>query len=532
MNAENSSQTRFDSDDYLRLIDSRGAVIRRVLSDLQGVTALSTALDAGCGLGFFAEILREAGLSVRAFDGRTENVEEARKRFPGISFESGDIENSRICALGPSDFVLCFGLLYHLENPLLAIRNLRALTGKYLFLESMCFPSNEPWMLLREEPNQEDQSLTDLAFYPTEGCIAKMLYRAGFSAVYRLAQLPDHDQFRETSDHIRRRTVLLASFLPINVSGLVLLSEPAESRYPWVRRNPHRGLFAGRAWGFLFHHSARAKYAAFVRRFHRVFPTVPVPLRLPFGVWWLARNSALDDQLLNSSFEPAELNFVSRFVRPGMTVLDVGAHHGLYSLLMAKRIGKTGKLVSFEPSSRERRRLLRHLQINGFSDVRVESCALGDETGEAELFLLDGIHDWGNSLKPPSLGQSSRTERVQVRRLDDVLPELAITHVDFIKLDVEGAELSFLKGASETLSRTPRPAILAEVQDVRTRPWGYSAREIIRWLVQMKYEWFELSASGSLVSGLVEQQSYDSNLVALPSERIEEFQRLLAKSEI
>ena len=531
MDAKNSSLSKFDSDEYLRLIESRGAVIRRVLSDLRGVIALHTALDAGCGLGFFAEILRESGLGVRAFDGRSENVEEARNRFPGISFESGDIENPGIRALGPSDFVLCFGLLYHLENPLRAIRNLRALTGECLLLESMCFPSDEPWMLLREEPNQEDQSLTDLAFYPSEGGIVKMLYRAGFGAVYRLAQLPDHEQFRETPDHVRRRTVLLASFSPINLPGLVLLSEPVESRYPWARRYPHRHSLPRHAWRFLFHRPARAKYAAFVRRFHRTFPSIPAPLRLPFGAWWLVGNSALDAELLENCFEPGELSFVSRLVHPGMTVLDVGAHHGLYSLLMAKRIGQTGKLVSFEPSSRERRRLLRHLRINGFTNVRVESCALGSETREAELFLLDGIHDWGNSLKPPSLGQSSRSERVQVRRLDDVLPELAVSHVDFIKLDVEGAELSFLNGAAATLARTPRPAILAEVQDVRTQPWGYHAREIVRFLVRMNYEWFALSPAGSLLPVSLERDSYDSNLVALPSERLEEFQRLLAQSE-
>src|SRR5208283_130579 len=235
MSAKTSSESIFDSDYYLELIASRGMAIRRLLSELRGTTALSTALDAGCGLGFFAEILREAGLDVRAFDGRSENVEEAGKRFPGISFESGDIEDPGIRAFGPSDFVLCFGLLYHLENPLLAIRNLRALTGKCLFLESMCLPRNEPWMLLREEPNQEDQSLTDLAFYPTEGCIVKMLYRVGFGAVYRLAQLPDHEQFRETPDHIRLRTVLLASLSPIDLPSLVLVPEPTESRYPWAK---------------------------------------------------------------------------------------------------------------------------------------------------------------------------------------------------------------------------------------------------------------------------------------------------------
>jgi hypothetical protein len=53
-----------------------------------------------------------------------------------------------------------------------------------LLVESMCLPEDRPSMLLRTEPRQEDQSLTDTAFYPSEGSLVKMLYRAGFRAVY------------------------------------------------------------------------------------------------------------------------------------------------------------------------------------------------------------------------------------------------------------------------------------------------------------------------------------------------------------
>lgn len=60
--------------------------------------------------------------------------------------------------LGEFDLVLCFGLLYHLENPLLAVRHLRSLTEKCLLLESMCVPDNKPSMLLKEEPSEFDQS--------------------------------------------------------------------------------------------------------------------------------------------------------------------------------------------------------------------------------------------------------------------------------------------------------------------------------------------------------------------------------------
>jgi len=75
--------TEFDQRRYLRLINARGKTIRTVIAELNAVLRLATALDAGCGVGFFAQILQECGLRVGAFDGRLENVLEARKRFPG-----------------------------------------------------------------------------------------------------------------------------------------------------------------------------------------------------------------------------------------------------------------------------------------------------------------------------------------------------------------------------------------------------------------------------------------------------------------
>jgi SAM-dependent methyltransferase len=199
--------TPFDQRQYRRLIATRAETIRRVVGKLKPVLSLTTALDAGCGVGFFSKTLEECGLNVCAFDGRAENVVEARKRFPSVPFETADIEDRNTLELGRFDFVLCCGLIYHLENPLLAIRNLRALTGKCLLLESMCIPDKNPLMLLREEPRADDQSLTDIACYPSEGSLVKMLYRSGFPAVYRVTPLPQHDDFQDTPDHERYRGI-------------------------------------------------------------------------------------------------------------------------------------------------------------------------------------------------------------------------------------------------------------------------------------------------------------------------------------
>ena len=520
--------TAFDTRHYLDLIRARGATMRRVVSALKPGLGLRNALDAGCGVGFFSQTLSEMGLETRGFDGRIENVVEARKRFPKIAFEHGDIESPEIAALGTFDLVLCFGLLYHLESPMRAIRHLRALTGKGLLIESMCAPGDDARMLLREEPSQHDQSLTDIAFYPSEACLAKMLFRAGFTNVYRVEQLPGHDDFRETQDHARRRTMLFASHQPVKAACLVPLAEPRERHDPWTKLSTGQEssgrmtALAARARRFLAK-SGRMRYVALANRLRPVAPALPVPLRLPFRAWWLAQHSALDRELIYDGFETAEAAFVAKFLRPRMTVLDVGAHHGLYTLLASKCVGRSGRVIAFEPSPRERRRLAQHLRINRCRNVVVQPCALGDRAGSADLFLVEGIHDWCNSLRLPNVEERTSRVTVEVRRLDDVLERIGWPRVDFIKLDVEGAELSVLNGAGQLLRGDFRPAILAEVQDVRTAPWGYAAREIVRFLANAGYGWFALADDGSLESISSDLLYYDGNLVALPLERFDEF---------
>ena len=520
--------TPFDQREYRQLIEARGETAQRVVTRLKSALELTNALDAGCGVGFFSQTLAECDLNVCGFDGREENVLEARRRFPHIPFEQGDIEAKTVLELGRFDLVLCFGLLYHLENPFLAIRNLRGLTEKCLLVESMCLPGEKASMLLRAEPNQEDQSLTDVAWYPSEGSLVKMLYRAGFGKVYRVIPLPDHEDFRETMGRARRRTVLLATFTAIDIAGFRLIPEPHEQENPWAKKLALTATLPQRIGRFLAS-PMRGKYITVANRARRIFPEMPIPLRLPFGGWWLAEKSALDHELIYNEFERMETEFVKRLLRRNMTVVDAGAHHGLYTLLSSKKVGWDGRVIAVEPSPRECKRLEKHLRLNRCSNTTLVSCALGEHPGEADLYVVDGVQDWCNSLRPPAVDEPIWTARVSVQRLDDVLAEHGVKKVDFLKLDVEGAELSVLYGAMKLLQREPRPAILAEVQDARTQPWGYAAREIIQFLIRMDYRWFAIAAKGALLPISCDQETYNANLVALPVERTEEFLGLLGQ---
>jgi SAM-dependent methyltransferase len=223
----------FDMQHYQTLNPSRAAAVNLVLTDVRRQQDLKTAADVGCGLGYFSGFLDSLGLLVRGVDGRNDNVEEASRRFPHISFRTIDAEADALRALGTFDVVLCFGLLYHLENPFRAIRNLHAMTSKLLLVESVVFPGSEPIMALIDEEPNDDQGLHHIAFYPTEACLVKLLYRAGFPNVYRFSTMPEHPDFRPTANVRQVRTMLAASEYSLATASLELMVESHIAIKPW-----------------------------------------------------------------------------------------------------------------------------------------------------------------------------------------------------------------------------------------------------------------------------------------------------------
>jgi len=223
----------FDLEESQRLAEARGEFLRRLVADLKDRLELRSALDAGCGVGHFSGLLRQMGLRVTAFDARRENVEEARRRQPGVDFHVADAEELRPEEFGTFDLVLCFGLLYHLENPVRAVRRLRAMTGKVLLVESVCVPGRSPLLHLRDESVSPDQALNSLACYPSEGALVKMTYRAGFPAVYRPTRMPEHEDFQGRVGRRPWRTIVVAPVSPLQHPSLVLADEPSGRADLW-----------------------------------------------------------------------------------------------------------------------------------------------------------------------------------------------------------------------------------------------------------------------------------------------------------
>lgn len=237
-----SSPKIFDADHYEKLNRSREEALKAVLKGLTARLNLRTAIDVGCGAGYFSKFLSSQGFEITAVDGRAENVEETKRRVPNAKVATINAEDSRLGELGRFDLVFCFGLLYHLENPFQTIRSLYQMTGQLLLAEGVIFPGEEVLMGLVDEGHGEDQGLNFVAFYPTEACLVKMMYRAGFKNVYKYKEMPKHPDFRPQGKAKRVRTMLAASSIDLSEELLERVKEPRMTIEPWIGAVQPKGI--------------------------------------------------------------------------------------------------------------------------------------------------------------------------------------------------------------------------------------------------------------------------------------------------
>lgn len=166
------------------------------LASLELPLTRRSVLDVGCGPGHLAQFFVERDCSVVCVDGREENVTDLRSRYPGLTARVLNVETEPLAPLGAFDVVFCYGLLYHLENPLAGLRNMGSVCRDLLLLESLVCDHAEPVNVLADEPRVSNQALGQLGTRPSPAYVAMALDRIGFPHVYAPRTPPDHPDFR------------------------------------------------------------------------------------------------------------------------------------------------------------------------------------------------------------------------------------------------------------------------------------------------------------------------------------------------
>lgn len=192
--------------------------------------------------------------------------------------------------------------------------------------------------------------------------------------------------------------------------------------------------------------------------------------------------SVSEPMIRTRQYEPEVTNVLRRFIRPGMTVVDIGANVGFFSALSAGLVGPSGRVIAVEPNSENCRLILRTVEMNHLANIQLLPVALAEVNGWSHFVNHLGsngsLSDGSGSELVDGWGQI-----VPVVRADDLITG----PLDVVKMDVEGAEARVVLGMKD-LIETYRPVIVSEVShEMLIRASHCSLADYLAWFEERDY---------------------------------------------
>lgn len=223
---------------------------------------------------------------------------------------------------------------------------------------------------------------------------------------------------------------------------------------------------------------------------------------------------------LFGAFEPSTRAALARYVKRGMTVLDIGANIGSHTLHLASLVGPDGSVFAFEPTAFAYAKLLRNLSLNPLLAKRViaQQCFLtrDDFNGLPRNICSSWPLSGGADLHPKHLGAKKSTNGARAASLDSILAANGNPTVHVVKMDVDGVECEVLSGATRMMS-TQKPLFIMECAPYALEEHGNSLQQMISFFVPLGYRFFHETTNKELPSFSLSRITRDGesiNLVA------------------
>ena len=195
-------------------------------------------------------------------------------------------------------------------------------------------------------------------------------------------------------------------------------------------------------------------------------------------------------EILNfGNYEEDFLSMMFKLIKPNFTIFDIGASIGWYTLNIAKFF-PSARIFSFEPIPAIFENLKTNLALNGFKNVEIYNFGFSDCEKE-QIFYVNPEESVSASLRDISESANVREVMCFVKRLDDFVEEHNVKNLDFIKCDVEGAELLVFKGGLKAIKQY-QPIIFAEMLRKWAAKFNYHPNDIIKLLSQIGYRCFKI----------------------------------------
>jgi FkbM family methyltransferase len=197
--------------------------------------------------------------------------------------------------------------------------------------------------------------------------------------------------------------------------------------------------------------------------------------------------------LFKGTHEPYTTALFKKLVKEGITVVDIGAHIGYFSLLAASLVGEKGRVFAFEPEPRNYAILIKNIELNGFNNVIPLQMAVSNETGKVKLFLArdPSAHSLFRATEADRREDFTKFIMVNTVSLDEFFKGKDL-HVDIIKMDAEGAEMMILQGMTQVLLRNDKLLLIAEFNPSYLQNLGLSPQAYWNMLMQFGHKFIYL----------------------------------------
>lgn len=195
------------------------------------------------------------------------------------------------------------------------------------------------------------------------------------------------------------------------------------------------------------------------------------------------------------TYEPEVTRAFVDLVKPGMVFVDVGAQFGYYTLMAAKRVGRNGKVVAFEPKKWVRHILSANIHINFYDNVEIFPYALFSESGRLPII------DYGSMIITDrcQLQTQKELEEVEVVAFDSIIDSIKLTRINIVKIDIEGAELGCLEGMAKSISQW-EPVLFIEVHPSKLPNFGHTCNDLFQFIKDINYNFYVLNGKDSIVA--------------------------------
>lgn len=178
-----------------------------------------------------------------------------------------------------------------------------------------------------------------------------------------------------------------------------------------------------------------------------------------------------------------------KIIKPGDTVLDIGANLGLVTFMMSKLVGNQGRVYSFEPNPKMMSLMEKSKEKNKSSNITFFPVALGKEKSELKLLIPENVAGKASLVKDNFFNTKCQEILVPVEKLSTIMSNQEINEIKLIKIDVEGFEPDVLSGAIEFLTNHPPKYIIFELNDKCYHLKNHPTIEILNTL---DYQFFSL----------------------------------------